>query len=130
MRSVSASSCRGSIPDETAWSTAALAELTACAGMDQSDRCCAGAVEDDELELACGADAMPALVEWEIEPSDWAVAGSEKEPIDTANEDPVAGARPKVVDAVTVGVRLTRLAICVTPPTTVVMARLAAGLWT
>jgi hypothetical protein len=97
--------------------------------VDQSNKCCAGAVEDDELELVSDADIMPALVELEIEPSDWAVAGSEKEPIDTANEDPVAGAEVELVDAVTVGIRLTGLGICVTPPATVVVAKLAAGLW-
>jgi hypothetical protein len=131
MRSVSASSCCRSIPDESAWCSAALAELTACAGVDQGNRCCAGAVEDDELKLDSGADVMPALVEWEIEPSDGAVAGSENEPIDTANEDPVAAAVAEaavVVDAVTLGVRLTGLGACMRLAA-VVMAKLAAGLW-
>jgi hypothetical protein len=95
--------------------------------VDQSHRCCAGAVEDDELELDCGADVMPALVEWEIEPSDWAVAGREKEPTDTANEDPAAGA-VELVDAVTAGVRLTGLGACVRLAA-VLIARPTAGLW-
>ena len=70
---------------------------------------------------------MPALVEFEIEPSDWAGPCSEKEPIDTANGDPIAVA--EVVVAATVGVRLTRRGAVVTPAA-LLMARLASGLWT
>src|SRR5271165_6261826 len=84
--------------------------------------CDASPVENAVLETpASGAAVVPALVEFEIEPSDWAGPCSEKEPIDTPNVDPIA--THWVVVATTVGVRLTRLGA-------LLMARLASGLWT